>query len=131
MIETLHAAEGVGLAAQEGGRKDAEFVVDVPASCMKDPEVRAFNAPIRMPLVAFNPVIVSTEGSQRDSEGCLSFPGMSGHVTRPFEITLSCLDIDGNPQMVKAYQDFAAENAADVPPMKAPDGDDGGEFDGI
>lgn len=37
----------------------------------------------------------------------------------------------GNPQMVKAYQDFAAENATDVPPMKTPDGEDGGEFDGI
>ena len=37
----------------------------------------------------------------------------------------------GNPQMVKVYQDFTAENAADVPPMKTPDGEDGGEFDGI
>ena len=37
----------------------------------------------------------------------------------------------GNPQMVKAYQDFAAENAADLPPTKTPDGEDGGEFDGI
>ena len=37
----------------------------------------------------------------------------------------------GNPQMVKVYQDFIAENAADVPPMKTPDGEDGGEFDRI
>ena len=37
----------------------------------------------------------------------------------------------GNPQMVKVYQDFIAENAADVPPMKTPDGENGGEFDGI
>ena len=37
----------------------------------------------------------------------------------------------GNPQMVKVYQDFIAENAADVPPMKSPDGEDGGECDGI
>ena len=37
----------------------------------------------------------------------------------------------GTPLMVKVYQDFAAENAADVPPMKIPDGEDGGEFDGI
>jgi hypothetical protein len=38
---------------------------------------------------------------------------------------------NGNPQMVKVYQDFIAENAADLPPMKTPDGEDGGEFDGI
>ncbi len=37
----------------------------------------------------------------------------------------------GNPAMVKVYQDFVAENEADVPPMKAPDGEGGGEFDGI
>lgn len=37
----------------------------------------------------------------------------------------------GNPQMVKVYQDFSAENAAEEPPMKAPNGEDGGEFDGI
>lgn len=36
----------------------------------------------------------------------------------------------GNPQMVKVYQDFVAENATDTPPMKEPqDGD--GEFDEI
>ncbi len=102
MIETMHAAEGVGLAAQQVGRREALFVVDVPPECMKDLEVRAFNAPIRMPLVAFNPVILASEGSQRDTEGCLSFPGMSGSVTRPFEVTLSSLDIDGNPQVVNA-----------------------------
>ena len=102
MVETMHAAEGVGLAAQQVGRREALFVVDVPPDCMKDPEVRAFNAPIRMPIVAFNPTILASEGSQRDSEGCLSFPGMSGHVTRPFEVTLSCLDIDGSPQTITA-----------------------------
>ena len=37
----------------------------------------------------------------------------------------------GNPAMVKVYQDFIAENATDLPPMKTPDGEDGGEFDGI
>lgn len=37
----------------------------------------------------------------------------------------------GTPAMVKVYQDFVAENAADLPPMKTPDGEDGGEFDGI
>ena len=37
----------------------------------------------------------------------------------------------GNPQMVKVYQDFIDENAADLPPTKTPDGEDGGEFDGI
>ncbi len=37
----------------------------------------------------------------------------------------------GNPAMVKVYQDFAAENAADMPPIVKPDGESGGEFDGI
>ena len=102
MVETMHAASGVGLAAQQVGRTESVFVVDVPPDCMKDLAVRAYNAPIAMPLVAFNPVIVAAEGSQRDEEGCLSFPGLSGHVTRPFDVTLSCLDINGNPQTVSA-----------------------------
>ena len=37
----------------------------------------------------------------------------------------------GNPAMVKVYQDFVAENEADLPPMKSPDGESEGEFDGI
>ncbi len=37
----------------------------------------------------------------------------------------------GNPAMVKVYQDFAAENAADVPPTVKADGEGGGEFDAI
>lgn len=37
----------------------------------------------------------------------------------------------GNPAMVKVYQDFVAENEADLPPMKSPDGESESEFDGI
>ncbi len=37
----------------------------------------------------------------------------------------------GNPTMVKVYQDFVAENEAELPPMKSADGESGGEFDGI
>lgn len=37
----------------------------------------------------------------------------------------------GVPQMVKVYQDFVAETDRDIPPTKTPDGEDGGEFDGI
>lgn len=102
MIETMYAAKGVGLAAQQVGRTEAMFVIDVPPDCYEDPEVRAFNAPIPMPLVMFNPEIIGAEGSQRDSEGCLSFPNMSGHVTRPFQVAASYLDLNGNRQMINA-----------------------------
>lgn len=37
----------------------------------------------------------------------------------------------GNPAMVKVYQDFTAENAADIPPTVKADGEGGGGFDGI
>ena len=68
MIETMHAAGGVGLAAEQVGRKERMCVIDIPAGC-DSPEDEAFNAPIPMPLKLFNPEIVAREGSQRDKEG--------------------------------------------------------------
>lgn len=102
MIDAMHAASGVGLAAEQVGRLERLFVIDVPADCIDDPEERAFNAPISMPLVCFNPQIVSREGSQCDKEGCLSFPGLGGKVARAYEVTVSFLDISGRSQMVTA-----------------------------
>ena len=55
-----------------------------------------------MPLVLFNPEIISREGSQCDKEGCLSFPGVGGSVTRAAQVTCQYLDADNMPQIVTA-----------------------------
>jgi peptide deformylase len=106
MIETMHAAKGVGLAAQQVGRTERMCVIDIPEGC-DDEEFERFNAPIRMPLKLFNPRIVAQEGSICDKEGCLSFPGVGGSLTRAAQVTAQYLDENNRPQIITA-QGFLA-----------------------
>ena len=101
MLETMHAAKGVGLAAEQVGRTERLCVIDIPEGC-DEPEDEMFNAPIPMPLVLFNPEIVAQEGSQRDKEGCLSFPNVGGSLTRAAQVTCQYLDAENRPQMITA-----------------------------
>ena len=49
MIDTMHKARGVGLAAQQVGRLEKMCVIDIPEGC-EEPEDELFNAPVAMPL---------------------------------------------------------------------------------
>lgn len=49
MVETMHDARGVGLAAQQVGRTERVCVIDIPEGCDTG-EDAVFNAPIPMPL---------------------------------------------------------------------------------
>ena len=101
MVDTMHDAKGVGLAAQQVGRTERVCVIDIPEGCDTG-EDAVFNAPIQMPLIMFNPEIVAREGSQRDKEGCLSFPGIGGSLIRAAQVTCQYLDADNRPQMIVA-----------------------------
>ena len=101
MIDLMHASKGVGLAAQQVGRTEKMCVIDIPDGCEEDDDA-LFNAPIQMPLVLFNPEILAQEGSQRDKEGCLSFPGVGGSITRAAQVTCQYLDAENRPQIVTA-----------------------------
>ena len=101
MLETMHKSKGVGLAAQQVGRLERVCVIDIPDGC-EDEADAAFNAPIRMPLVMFNPEVIAREGSCRDKEGCLSFPKIGGSITRAELVTCRYLDETGAPQVVTA-----------------------------
>ena len=101
MVETMHAAKGVGLAAEQVGRLERMCVIDIPEGC-DEAEDEMFNAPIAMPLVLFNPEIVAQEGSVRDKEGCLSFPNVGGSLTRAAQVTCQYLDAENRPQMITA-----------------------------
>ena len=101
MIETMHESKGVGLAAEQVGHLERMCVIDIPEGCEEQGD-EMFNAPIAMPLVLFNPEIVAQEGSQRDKEGCLSFPNVGGSLTRAAQVTCQYLDADNRPQMITA-----------------------------
>lgn len=101
MLATMRAANGVGLAAEQVGRRERMCVIDIPADC-DEPEDEAFNAPISMPLRLWNPEIVAQEGAVRDKEGCLSFPGVGGSLVRAAQVTCRYLDADNRPQTITA-----------------------------
>ena len=101
MIDTMHKARGVGLAAQQVGRLEQMCVIDIPEGC-EEPEDELFNAPVAMPLKLFNPEIIAQEGSQHDKEGCLSFPGIGGSITRAQQVTCQYLDEENRPQIMMA-----------------------------
>jgi peptide deformylase len=84
MIETMHAAPGVGLAANQVGVALSVAVVDITAGD-KPGEVQ----------VLINPRIVESSGSYTDEEGCLSLPGFSENVTRPDRCVIEAMDLDG------------------------------------
>lgn len=102
MIETMYNANGVGLAAPQVGRNEALCVIDVPSDAEKE-EYEEINSSIPMPLVMFNPEIMTKEGEQTDNEGCLSFPSIHADVTRANKVTFMFNDINGTRQMYTAY----------------------------
>ncbi|MEW5852017.1 MAG: peptide deformylase [Myxococcota bacterium] len=92
MLETMYAANGVGLAAPQVGVLKRVVVIDLQG---RD------GAPSgEKPLVLINPVFSGKEGELTWEEGCLSVPNEVGMVTRAAKCTVDFLDIQGNPQRV-------------------------------
>lgn len=101
MLETMYANSGVGLAAEQVGRTEAIFVIDVsPVHDSEDEEPE--NPDIPMPMVVINPEILSSEGKETAQEGCLSFPEIFTNVTRPAEVTLAYTDLEDNRKTITA-----------------------------
>ena len=86
MIETMHAANGVGLAAQQIGEALQLTVLDV--SQVEDrPSTLKLNGKdadpaTSMPLVLINPEIEIGSATEVGTEGCLSFPEITGEIER-------------------------------------------------
>ena len=91
LVETMYAAPGVGLAANQIAVSRRVAVVDITVG--EDPSQL---------LVLINPEIVHQEGKQVDEEGCLSFPGISEMVERPMRVGLRALNLDGKSYEVDA-----------------------------
>lgn len=101
MVETMHAAEGIGLAAQQIGHTIQLCVVDLrPAEAKFAWEYDGTRPPLDlfMPLALVNPeVSVVPEPTTVYEEGCLSFPHIRGDVVRPDQITVKFKDVAGHP----------------------------------
>lgn len=103
MMETMHAAEGLGLAAQQIGRTVSLCVIDVPGELdVAEEGGPRLNPDVAMPLVMFNPRIVSRSGDLvRRDEGCLSFPGIHTAVQRSLEVEVAFVDWKGQVQNLR------------------------------
>jgi peptide deformylase len=81
MVETMHEAPGVGLAAPQVGRSIRLIVFDVGEG----------------PTTLVNPALSGHEGEQTGEEGCLSIPGLYFPVTRAMKVTCDAVDVRGEP----------------------------------
>jgi len=87
MVETMHAAPGVGLAANQIGVPLQVAVIDLST---QEEAVR------RHPLlVIINPEILSLEGAVIEEEGCLSIPEYTEKVKRAQKVKVRALDREG------------------------------------
>ncbi len=91
MVDTMYAAPGVGLAANQVGVSSRLMLIDL--SVGEDPsQLHVF----------INPDIVETEGEITEEEGCLSIPDFVEIVTRPEWLRVKYLDREGNEQEMEA-----------------------------
>jgi peptide deformylase len=105
MVESMHEAHGIGLAAQQIGRDLQLCVIDLrEADADFDWELDGARPPLElfMPMALVNPVVTEEDGPETIyEEGCLSFPEIRGDVVRVDEITVKFQDLDGNPHVMR------------------------------
>ena len=95
MIETMRAADGVGLAAPQVGILRRIVVIETPEDGLFE---------------LINPKIIAYAGEQRSEEGCLSIPGKYGITIRPMHVTVRAMnrkgetfDVNGSGLLAKAF----------------------------
>ena len=94
MIDSMFAANGVGLAAPQIGVSLKVIVI-----CMPDEQ----------PFAMINPEIVKRSGARALMEGCLSVPGYHGRVIRSARVTVKALGLNGKEIRIRADDDLLAQ----------------------
>lgn len=95
MLESMHEARGVGLAAPQIGIGLRLIVIQT--------------GPEDEPIFLANPEIVKVSGTRRLDEGCLSIPGYRGTIPRSVKVTAKGLNREGKEVRIKAEDDLLAE----------------------
>lgn len=99
LIETMRAAEGVGLAAPQVGRSLQVFVIDVSGvkerPSMLEIDGQSVDPASRMPMVLINPELTPMGEWENGAEGCLSFPEIYGEISRPALVEVRALNEHG------------------------------------
>jgi peptide deformylase len=106
MIETMHAANGVGLAAQQVGEALQLTVLDI--SAVEDrPSTLKLNGQdvdpkAAMPLILINPEIELLGETEVGVEGCLSFPEITGDIERAKSVMVRAQNLEGGTIEIEA-----------------------------
>ena len=103
MLETMVAAHGIGLAANQIGITQRILVIDLNPTT-DDSETGEVNDPALGPHVMINPKIVDQKGTITWEEGCLSIPDQIGEVERSAEIEAVFTNLDGETVQVQATE---------------------------
>lgn len=93
LIDTMYAAEGIGLAAPQVGDGRRVTILDV-GERRDGSEV----------LVLVNPAIVRRHGTMPSEEGCLSIPGVVDTIERAEEVEVEYSDLTGETQRVVGHE---------------------------
>src|SRR5256886_12109292 len=107
MIETMHAAHGVGLAAQQIGEAlqltvlDISAVEDRPSTLILDGK-EITDPRTAMPLVLINPEIELRGENEVGVEGCLSFPEITGDIDRAKSVIVRAQTLEGRTIEIEA-----------------------------
>lgn len=106
MLETMRAANGIGLAAQQVGEAVQLTVLDI--SAVEDrPSTMAWNGREvnpndHMPLIILNPQVETGPEKEIASEGCLSFPEISADIERAGWAKVEARTLDGEQVEIEA-----------------------------
>src|SRR5689334_4672171 len=107
MLETMRAANGIGLAAQQIGEAlqlavlDISAVEDRPSTLILDGK-DITDLTTAMPLVLINPEIELRGETEVGIEGCLSFPEMTADIDRAHSVTVRAQNLEGEPIEIEA-----------------------------
>ena len=94
LIDSMYAANGVGLAAPQIGVSLKVVVIGMPGE---------------EPFAMINPEIVKRSGARKAMEGCLSVPGYQGRVIRSLRVTAKAQGLNGKAIRIRAENDLLAQ----------------------
>ena len=106
MIETMHAAHGVGLAGQQIGQPWQLTVLDVSAVEDRPSTLKLSGKDVdpksAMPIVLINPEVELRGETELGVEGCLSFPEITGDIERAQSVLVRAQSLEGELFQIEA-----------------------------
>jgi peptide deformylase len=99
LFDSMRAARGIGLAAQQIGETVQVAVIDITGIKERPSKMWIGGKPVDpeeyMPLVLIDPVLKPTKTKVVSHEGCLSFPGLALDIARPQRVSVKTRTLDG------------------------------------